>query len=616
MSVAAGTPAGDADGQAAFACTLVDEWVRGGVTDAVVCPGSRSTPLAVALAAHSDMTVHVRLDERSAGFTALGIGKATGIPALVVTTSGTAAAELHAAVVEADLARVPLIACTADRPPELRDVGAPQTIDQTHLFGRSVRWFCDPGVPDRSTRDSWRSLAARALAESTAGQGGPGPVQLNLPFREPLLGDPAGAGGTSPGRPEGQPWHQVVTGPTPPPVGATDPLVAWATGDTTRRGVIVAGAGCGDPSDVLALSDALGWPVLADPRSGVRLDRPGVIATADGILRSPRFAAGHVPDAVLHLGEPWVSKVVTTFLSATTQAGVEAVAVDPFGGWLDPDRQVSRFIRCDPSLFCREVVRRVGAVPRPEQAAGGSAWATAWQRAESAARTVVTTMLGAGGDPVLTEPSLAHRLFARVPAEATLVVSSSMPIRDLEAFALPRPHGPRVLSNRGANGIDGVVSTALGVALGTPGPTVGLVGDLAFLHDVSALVRSDGFGPDLTVVVADNDGGGIFSFLGPASVLDPVTFDTLFGTPQLPDVAAVAAGFGWPVDEVGPDDGPDRLDQVLDRRLAGGGVSVIRVRLPARPDNVAVHRRINDAIVEAVDAAVDAADGDQQGVGS
>ena len=175
------------------------------VSLAVVCPGSRSTPLAVALAAHPGMRVHVRLDERSAAFTALGMGLATGRPAVVLTTSGTAAVELHAAVVEADLARVPMIACTADRPPELRDVGAPQTIDQGHLYGRSVRWFTDPGVPDVVTRTSWRALASRALAESISGRSGPGPVHLNLPFREPLLGDPSAGEGLPPGRGGGDP---------------------------------------------------------------------------------------------------------------------------------------------------------------------------------------------------------------------------------------------------------------------------------------------------------------------------------------------------------------------------------------------------------------------------
>ncbi len=258
---------GDGDVQAAFAATLVDEWVRSGVAHAVVCPGSRSTPLVLALSARSEVEVHVRLDERSAGFTALGIGKAVGRPALVVTTSGTAAAELHPAVTEADLARVPLIACTADRPPELRDVGAPQTIDQTHLFGRSVRWFADPGVPDVSARSSWRSLASRAVAEASSGAGGPGPVHLNLPFREPLVGDPAQAGGVSPGRPGGRPWHAVVSGPVPPARGSVSSLVAEGVLSPQRPGVIVAGAGAGEAAAVMNLSAILGWPVLADPRS-------------------------------------------------------------------------------------------------------------------------------------------------------------------------------------------------------------------------------------------------------------------------------------------------------------------------------------------------------------
>ena len=346
------------DVQAAFAATLVDEWVRGGVTHAVVCPGSRSTPLVVALAAHPGLAVHVRLDERSAAFTAVGMGRASGRPALVVTTSGTAAAELHAAVAEADLGGVPLIACTADRPPELRDVGAPQTMDQARLFGGSVRWFCDPGVADLASRRSWRSWAARSVAEAVSGPAGPGPVHLNLPFREPLLGDPAGAGGVAPGRPDGAPWHRVVGGTALGGGGGLEQFEEGVGGliesgwlDPGRRGLIVAGAGCGDPEAVLALAASLGWPVLADPRSGARLPVPGVIGSADGILRSESFARAHVPEVVVRLGQPWVSKVVNTFLSAAIGAGAEAIEVEPWGRWRDPEREVSTFIRSDPTLL-------------------------------------------------------------------------------------------------------------------------------------------------------------------------------------------------------------------------------------------------------------------------
>jgi 2-succinyl-5-enolpyruvyl-6-hydroxy-3-cyclohexene-1-carboxylate synthase len=629
MSVPTGSVAGsDADIQAAFAATLVDEWVRGEVTHAVVCPGSRSTPLAVALAAHPGITVHVRLDERSAGFTAVGMGLATGRPAVVVTTSGTAAAELHPAMVEADLAGVPLIACTADRPPELRDVGAPQTIDQTHLFGRSVRWFADPGVPAAASRSSWRSLAARAVIESGAGGRGPGPVHLNLPFREPLLGNPDQGGGVVPGRVDGRPWHQEVALPAAPPAGWIRSAIDDGTLSPDRRGLIVSGAGGGDRDAVLALSATLGWPVLADPRSGLRGPEPEIIATADGLLRSEAFARSHIPEVVLRIGERWVSKVVNAALSAAVAGGATEIVVEPAWRWIDPEHQTATFVRADPALFCTELVGHL--VDRGDRMADRG-WLRSWQAAEASTRQVIALTLGesspAAPESYLDEPSLAHRLFARLPPEATLVVSSSMPVRDLEAFALPRDRPPRVVANRGANGIDGVVSTALGVALASGAPTVVLVGDLAFLHDVSALVGSVENQADLTVVVADNGGGGIFSFLPPAGALDPASFEELFGTPQPHDPAAVAAGFGWPVDELGPSSSVSALEDLLDHRVGSGGASVIRVRLPDREENVAVHRRINGAIVEAVERVVhravdpdrpseDVEDVDQQGRGS
>ena len=611
----AGVGAGDADTQAAFAATLVDEWVRGGVGRAVVCPGSRSTPLAVALAAHPGMTVHVRLDERSAGFTALGIGMATGLPALVLTTSGTAAAELHAAVVEADLAGVPLLACTADRPPELRAVGAPQTIDQTHLFGGAVRWFSDPGVATSTTRSSWRSWACRAVAEARSSPRGPGPVHLNLPFRPPLLGDPDRVGELPPGRPDRSPWHVVDGGPLGPPPGCVPDLVESGRLRPAHRGLIVAGAQCGDLATVLALAALLGWPVLADPRSGLRSLDPMVVGAADGLLRSEAFVASHSPEVVLCLGERWVSTVVNGYLSSAVERGAHCLVVDPWGRWRDPEHQATRFIRSDPTLFCHEAERYVrGQATTARDQRGTGPWITDWRRAEAAATSTIRHLLGGGGpdgaspasavaDGPMTEPSLAHRLFGQLPPTATLVVSSSMPVRDLEAFAGPREQAPRVVANRGANGIDGVVSTALGVALAAPGPTVALVGDLAFLHDVSALVRADGLEVDLTVVVADNGGGGIFSFLEPAWVLDPELFETLFATPQSPDPAAVAKGFGWSVGEVDGGMGPTGLEEALDRQLEQGGMSVIRVQLPRAPDNVALHDRINAAIVEAVDRA-------------
>lgn len=596
-------PAAHPDLQAAYAGTLVDELVRGGVVQAVVCPGSRSTPLALALAAHPEMAVEVRLDERSAGFTALGVGRATGRPAVVVTTSGTAAAELHPAMVEADLSGVPLIAVTADRPPELQDVGAPQTIDQNRLFGRSVRWFSDPGVASSASRPWWRSIASRAVAEATSGPSGPGPVHLNLPFREPLIGDPALGGGLPPGRAGGVRWHSVVSGPDGPGAAAVATLAGQGLHPGVR-GLVVAGAGCGDPEAVVDLATSLGWPVLADPRSGLRFPHPLVVGAADGILRSRWFADGHRPDFVLRLGERWVSKVVNGFLAEAVDRGASSFVVEPFGRWPDPEGHTPVLVRAEPTTFCRLVRQHLPATtPGGPATTGPGGWSDDWGQAEALARAEIERLLGSDGDEALTEPSLSHRLFGHLPGAATLVVSSSMPVRDIEAFATVRPEPPRVVANRGANGIDGVVSTALGVALGSTGPTVALVGDLAFLHDVSALVRAEGSGAGLTVVVADNAGGGIFSFLDAAVKVDEAAFETLFATPQSTDVAQVARGFGWEVDDLGPDAGPTEFELALDRRVESGARSVVRVRVPRRSVNLAVHQRINAAVAAAVDQA-------------
>jgi len=585
---------GDGDRQAAFASTLVDEWVRAGIRHAVVCPGSRSTPLTLAVAAEPRLDLHVRLDERSAGFTALGIGMASGRPAVVVVTSGTAAAELHPSVVEADQARIPMLVCTADRPPELRDVGAPQTIDQTHLFGRAPRWFADPGVPDETSRSSWRSLGSRSVAEAMTGPAGPGPVHLNLPFREPLLGD-AAYGVIPDGRDDGAPWHRVDRGVAAPTPELVEELVASGAFVPHSQGLIVAGAGCGDPDAVLALAEALWWPVLADPRSGLRGRGNGVVAAADGILRSTEFATSHPPHLVLHLGERWVSKVVTTFL-----AGFPSLVVDPHG-WTDPERSADRVLRCHPTAFCRALTAAV-AIPGGGRSDGIAPWPSDWGIRQDGADRVLWTRLGGLGtqvEPALTEPALAHRLFQAMPAGGTLVVSSSMPVRDIEAFGSPRADPPRVLANRGANGIDGVVSTALGVAMAT-GPTVAFVGDLAFLHDVSALVGPADSRPALTVVVADNGGGGIFSFLPQATQLPTGRFERLFGTPQSADPAAVARGFGWDVVEIDGAGWTRAIDAAI---VPTGGDRVVVVRLPDREANVAAHDEVNAAIVEAVDSA-------------
>ncbi len=568
--------------QATFAATLVDEWVRGGVTDAVVCPGSRSTPLAVALAARAELRLHVRLDERGAGFFAVGLALATGRPPVVCTTSGTASVELHPAVVEAHHGRVPLLVCTADRPPELHGVGAPQTVDQVGLFGLAVRWAADPGVPDPATGTTWRPLAGRALAEAQHGPAGPGPVHLNLAFRDPLVGE-AGA------LPPRGPVARVAERPH------ADGAAVAATVRRWQRvpGVVMAGAGAGRPERVLALAGRLGWPVLADPRSGCRRLEPQVVGAADALLRDAAVADALRPEAVLLLGAPWASKVVAAWLARAAAAGADVVAVDPWWRWADPDRIVSVVHPVDPDAW---LTAALAATEGGEAASGGPAdggWAGRWRAVEGAAQKAIDGALAGG----LSEPALARRLYGLLPAGTAVVASSSMPVRDLEWYAPPTAAPPRVLANRGANGIDGVGATALGVAAAGQGPVVGVLGDLAFLHDVSSLVRPAGSArARCTLVVADNGGGGIFDFLPQAAALSRERFELLFGTPMAPDVAAVARGFGAEV--------VDTADLGEVGTGIAAGADVVRVRMPGRPDNVAVHDRVHRAVAAAAGEAL------------
>jgi 2-succinyl-5-enolpyruvyl-6-hydroxy-3-cyclohexene-1-carboxylate synthase len=633
------------DVQAAFATVLVDEWLRAGVTDAVACPGSRSTPLLVALAEAAErgaLRLHVLADERAAGFFALGLGLTSGVPAPVVTTSGTAAAELHPAVVEAHHAAVPLLAVTADRPPELHGFGAPQTVHQVGLFGGAVRWEVDPGPPDLSAAWAWRSLASRAVGEARGAGGRPGPVHLNLAFREPLIGSPANVLQVSPdgtgddvleaalgtagggdrdralrllraGRADGAPWHDWrQTGLAPPSADVVE-LVAG----TGEQGLIVAGAGAGRPDAVWQLAEATGWPVLATPQSGARV--PGAVGAADALLRTG-VVRGWRPDVVLRLGASWASRVVNEWL-----AGLDCtqVLVGPAGAWVAPDRPPGDVVVCSPELLCRAVAERARAAGRHLT---GSAWARQWAAAERQAQSAIDA--GLAVEAGLTEPGMARSLLAGVPTGSTVLVSSSMPVREVEWWTRPR-EGVRVLANRGANGIDGVLSTALGVAAwssSSAGPTRGevlagevpappaeavsgdgrvlaLIGDQAFLYDAgvlsaAALSGAAGrSGVDLDVVVFDNDGGGIFSFLPQAANQPAERFERLWGVPHGADLVAVARGYGVPAEEL--TDVKDIAD-VASGSHEGRGLRVF-VAKTGRAANVEVHHRLNAAVEEAVE---------------
>jgi 2-succinyl-5-enolpyruvyl-6-hydroxy-3-cyclohexene-1-carboxylate synthase len=610
------TPFAANDVQAAFARILVDEWVRAGVTDAVACPGSRSTPLLVALAEAAEqgaIRLHVLLDERSAGFFGLGLALASpsGSPAVIVTTSGTAAAELHPAVLEAHHSGVPMLAVTADRPPELQDSGAPQTIQQVGLFGDAVRWEASPGVPELAAAKSWRALASRSVLEARGGARRAGPVHLNLAFREPLLGsadlllgppDQALAAGPQAdgqdltlvrnGRPGGAPWHRVRVGENEVPPSDIVQLLAEAG----ERGLLVVGGGGSgrgaiSPEAVAELSAATGWPVLASPLSGCRV--PGAIGATDALLRSPAVQ-GWQPDVVVRLGAPWASRVLNEWLAGLS---CTQVLVDPWGTWAAPDHVPGEVVVASPVALCRAVAMAVNG-QAGRDGTSRSDWARRWSLAESAAQGAIDVALAR--EVGLTEPGIARTLLAALPAGGALVVASSMPIRDVEWWGRPRG-GVTIVSNRGVNGIDGVLSTALGFAKSrNAGPVTALIGDLAFLYDVGALLGAASAGVDLDLVVVDNDGGGIFSFLPQAAAQPAERFERLWGTPHRADLVAVARGYGVAVQEV-----PDlaRLASAVGEGGKGRGFRVF-VAKTDRAGNVPVHRRLHAAVEAAVEAAM------------
>ena len=564
------------DATTAFARTLVDEWTRHGVTDACLAPGSRSAPLALALAADERLRLHVHLDERSASFFALGVARATGRPVVVLCTSGTAAANLHAAVLEAHHGHVPLIVCTADRPPELRGTGAGQTVDQVKLYGDAVRWFHDASVPgDRpGVGAEWRALAARGVAEAL----GPpvGPVHLNLPFREPLVptGEPLV---DAAGRSDDRPWTAHAPGASAPSVEMLDAL-AHLVADRPR-GLVVAGWGAGvRPSTALRFAEAAGWPVLADPLSNLRV--PGTIASYDSLLRVPGFADAHRPDVVLRVGGPTTSKIAGQWLDPT----IDQVLVDPDGAWLDPLHAASGRMVADPELLLGALADAVDVIVDED-------WVQTWRGSDTTARATIDQLVD--GWTVPFEGRIARDVVASAPTDSSLVIASSMPVRDVESFAAPR-EGVVFHANRGVNGIDGFASTVLGIASGSEAPTIALLGDLCFLHDTNGLLGAAHRGVDATFVVVDNGGGGIFSFLPQAEL--PEHFELLFGTPQSVDLAALAAAHGLPVDEV---EDAGALVPAVRAATDAGGVRIVRVRTD-RATNVGLHREVWSAVARAI----------------
>jgi len=553
------------DTAATFCATLVDEWSRQGVRHAVVAPGSRSTPLAVALGQNDSIEVHVFHDERSASFAALGIGSASGFPAVLLCTSGTAATHFHGAVVEAHQSDVPMIVCTADRPPELRDVGAAQTIDQTHLFGTSVRWFHDPGVPSRDAASTWRSLAARTVQAAVGVR--PGPVHLNLPFREPLTGEVV----DMPQSREKK-WSDVIRLGSS---GSQD-LSAITKMLSGRRGVIIAGRGAS--RDVLSLSESLGWPIFADAVSGVREQNDSVVIGFDAILRSELFASSHVPEFVLRIGAPPASKVLAQWVKKNECRVVQLRSSEMV---TDPDHAVEFTVVGDVATTTRLLATSTTSCDK--------AWISDWSEAEAVAQKVMTGWTSEN----FSEPSVSRTVTSAMQVGSHLVVSSSMPIRDVEWFGTTTA-GVSVHSNRGTNGIDGVISTAVGVAISTRARVTVLIGDVACLHDSNGLWALNRRDVDLTIVVTNNDGGSIFSFLPQAQIVSNSDFELLYGTPHGASFEHLAATHGIPYERV-------ISVKDLEITLQRGGTRLIEVPCD-RFLNVSQHEELQLAVVSAVEA--------------
>ena len=561
-----------------WARLIVEELVRCGVGFFCVAPGSRSTPLVAALAENEKARSLVHFDERGTAFAALGYARATGLPAAWITTSGTAVANGLPAVVEAATDGVPMILLTADRPPELRQTGANQTVDQPDIFGDFVRWSFDLPAPSLDV-DPASVLTTVDQAVYRAGRSPKGPVHLNLMFREPLIPAPgedeAPAAGPWRWRDVSDPYTRYT--PTEPTVDDAEAGALWERLRPVERGLVVAGRlatrAQGEAVEKLALT--LGWPLLPDVGSQVRLggDRRNA-AFYDVLLADASFADAHAPEAVLHFGGRALSKRLEGFVAGHRPDPYVVVRENPFR--LDPGHPVTHSVESGIEGFCSALGR--AAAERPS--AADTSWADGWRAASGRVESVLDRALAGGGG--LDEPLVA-RLVSREVAEGHgLVVASSMPVRDLDAFAAVGGAGAPVAANRGASGIDGTVATAAGFARGTGGPVTLLIGDLALLHDLNSLAMLRGL--PVTVVLLNNDGGGIFSFL-PVSD-HKLFFEPFFGTPQGVGFAPAAAMFGLRYEDPKT---PQEFLSAYRTSRSGDGPSLIEVRTD-RDENVALHR--------------------------
>jgi 2-succinyl-5-enolpyruvyl-6-hydroxy-3-cyclohexene-1-carboxylate synthase len=552
---------------------FVDELVAAGVENVCLCPGSRSTPLALTFERHPNIKTWLHLDERSCAYFALGMAKASGQPVAILCSSGTAAVNFAPAVVEAFHSHAPLIVLTADRPPELQGLGANQTIDQQNLYGTAVKWFTNLPLPEASDHmlRYVRMVADRAVA--TALEGARGPIHVNAPFREPLVPDPVTIAAIN------VPQTGKITSIAPQTPVFEDGALFRA-----RRPLIVCGPESGlDKHEATHLAAGLGAPLLADPVSGLRgVNAPEVLGAYDGFLRDARLASALQPDYILRFGAPPTSKPLTTYLQL--HRDVRQVQVASPDSWPDPDLTANEILYSDSdSIFTHLATRsRVNAE---------ASWLLAWQRAEA---KTLTAVCNAVDTETVSEPSAIFALADVLPDGAMVVAGNSMPVRDIDSFFPAHSRVGVILGNRGASGIDGVVSTALGASTMSDGPTILVIGDLSFYHDMNGLLAAKRFGLRATIVLINNDGGGIFSFLPQHE--DAEHFETLWGTPHGLDFSHVAGLYGVGFQRVTT---REEYKQALKASFWADGVQIIEIKTD-REENLRLHQRIWDAVAEAV----------------
>ncbi|MET0306077.1 MAG: 2-succinyl-5-enolpyruvyl-6-hydroxy-3-cyclohexene-1-carboxylic-acid synthase [Solirubrobacterales bacterium] len=566
----------------ALASAFAEELARCGLRHAVLSPGSRSTPLALALWRQPEIETTVIVDERSAAFFAVGAAQAIGLPVAILCTSGTAAANFHPAVCEADHSAVPLLVLTADRPPELRGIGAGQAIDQLKLYGSSVRWFCEVGThaADDDGLLHYRSTACRAFALAR-GDSRPGPVHLNFPFREPLapLPDDGAVIATDSLALNGR-ETRPLTAVTPIDMEPSQFLLDEVAKHIAEAdiGVIVAGRQL-DPElrePVAHLARVAGFPILAEPTSQLRCgphDRSYVVTAYDLLLRNEGFRETASPDLILRFGEMPTSKPLRSWLA---ESGADQIVVDPLGGWNEPSRRAAALLRADPTELASGWAARLGE-DRPVPAM--------WLEAERAARKAIEAELAKAD--TLNEPALQQALGSAYGDGELVYTASSMPIRDQEAFLPASDADVTFLCNRGTNGIDGLISSGIGAAYATGKPATIVTGDLGLLHDIGGLAALRDASTPVRIVVIDNDGGGIFHFLPQREALEGEEFEALLGTPRGVDVAKAAALFDLPHRRL------DSCDDLPEALAAGTGLIELKADRKANAD---LHRRLADRV--------------------